>query len=139
MIFVVFISTFSQAIMSCTIGCRCWADADPEKQSLMMVVSSPHFNSPGPNDSADAGTPVETGQKLPVQMQMQRMPVAGRTAELQGVPPRGLPQARTSRKGSVYIAEESDMLTIQAPPKVQQASRASLVQPAGAVGAHTTH
>ncbi|KAG5192335.1 hypothetical protein JKP88DRAFT_250874 [Tribonema minus] len=60
MIFVVFISTFAQAMMACTIGCKCWLDADPEKQALMMVVSSsPHFNN-GNFNSSTASTPMFT-------------------------------------------------------------------------------
>jgi hypothetical protein len=56
MIFIVFISTFAQSIMSCTIGCKCWRDADPEKQALMMVVNSPNF-SPRNSENYDHARP----------------------------------------------------------------------------------
>jgi hypothetical protein len=56
MIFIVFVSTFAQSIMSCTIGCKCWRDADPEKQALMMVVNSPGF-SPRNSENYDYGRP----------------------------------------------------------------------------------
>ncbi len=38
----------AQAVMSCTAGCRCWLDSDPEKNELIMWVSTPRqvYNNP---------------------------------------------------------------------------------------------
>lgn len=38
MTFVVFVSTSAMTTMACTMTCRCWLDADPEKRAMMMVL-----------------------------------------------------------------------------------------------------
>lgn len=70
MIFIVFVTTFTQVIMALTIGCRCWLDADPEKQELMMVVaSSPRgthaAHTPPPYTPSDSPMQGERLQKTP--------------------------------------------------------------------------
>ncbi len=41
MAFIVTIFSQAQAVMSCTAGCRCWLDADPEKQELITWLATP--------------------------------------------------------------------------------------------------
>jgi hypothetical protein len=131
MIFVVFIFTLAQAIMSCTIGCKCWVNADPEKQALMMVVSSsPRFSPRGgsptwsprrklvPGASANLGGSPITSRTPPLTAASATTAATGGPS---GVSRSGAEQAEAEpaqrrRKGSVYFPEDSELVPAPTAP-----------------------
>ncbi|CAM9698378.1 unnamed protein product [Scytosiphon promiscuus] len=52
MIFLAFVSTSCMVIMASTIACRCWLDADPERQAMLMVLTGSPYGSPRGNGVA---------------------------------------------------------------------------------------